>query len=86
MENILVSNSRAYFNFINSISSEKTKLVYKQGLIRFMQFCKVSSADELLSIDLQNSTIDYVVMLRENNISHSTIHVLLSAIYHFCEM
>jgi integrase len=51
-----------------------------------MQFCKVSSADELLSIDLQNSTIDYVVMLRENNISHSTIHVLLSAIYHFCEM
>lgn len=51
-----------------------------------MQFCKVNSAEELLRIDIQKSIIDYVVSLRENKISYSTIHVLLSAIYHFCEM
>jgi site-specific recombinase XerD len=81
-----MSNSREYFNFINSISSEQTKQAYKQNLTRFMRFCKLDSVDELLKIDMQKSIIDYVVSLREANISHSTIHVLLAAIYHFCEM
>ncbi|MGI0031951.1 MAG: tyrosine-type recombinase/integrase [Nitrososphaeraceae archaeon] len=86
IESILLSNNRAYFNFINSISSEHTKQAYKQNLTRFMRFCKLDSVDELLKIDMQKTIIDYVVSLREANISHSTIHVLLAPIYHFCEM
>ena len=60
LENILLSNSRAYFNFISSIGSKHTKEVYKQGLIRFMKFCKLQSAEELLKIDMQRAIIDYV--------------------------
>jgi site-specific recombinase XerD len=81
-----LSNSREYFNFINSISSERTKQAYKQNLTRFIKFCKLDSVDELLKIDMQKTIIDYVVTLRKDNISHSTIHVLLAPIYHFCEM
>lgn len=86
MENILLSNSREYFNFINSISSEQTKQAYKQNLTRFMRFCKLDSVDELLKIDIQKAIIDYVASLKNDNISHNTIHVLLAPIYHFCEM
>lgn len=86
LENVLLSNSRAYFDFVNSICSEQTKQAYKQNLTRFIKFCKLDSVDELLKIDMQKAIIDYVVSLREANISHSTIHVLLAPIYHFCEM
>jgi integrase len=51
-----------------------------------MKFCKLNTIDELLKIDMQKAIIDYVVSLKESKLSHSTIHVLLSAIYHFCEM
>lgn len=83
---ILLSESKVYFNFINSISSDQTKQAYRQNIIRFMKFCKVDSIDQLLKMDIQNLIIDYVVSLKNNNISHATIHVLLAPIYHFCEM
>ena len=86
MENIVVSNSREYFEFINSISSEQTKKAYKQNLTRFMKFCKLDSFDELLKIDMQKAIIDYIVTLKEDDISYATVHVLLAPIYHFCEM
>ena len=70
MENIVVSNSREYFEFINSISSEQTKKAYKQNLTRFMKFCKLDSFDELLKIDMQKAIIDYIVTLKEGDISY----------------
>ena len=81
-----MSDSRAYFEFINSISSTATRQVYIQGLIRFMKFCGLHSVDELLNIDMQKAMIDYVVALRNSKLSHNTIHFLLAPIYHFCEM
>jgi site-specific recombinase XerC len=51
----VVSNSREYFEFINSISSQQTKKAYKQYLIRFMKFCKLDSVNELLKVDMQNT-------------------------------
>ena len=84
--NITQSESRAYFEFINSISSNQTKQVYVSALIRFMKFCRLDSVDELLKIDMQKAIIDYVVSLKNSKLSHNTIHVLLAAIYHFCEM
>ena len=35
---------------------------------------------------MQKAIIDYIVSLKDDKLSHSTIHVLLAAIYHFCEM
>lgn len=51
-----------------------------------MNFCGLHSVDELLNIDMQKAIINYVVSLRNNKLSHNTIHVLLAPIYHFCEM
>jgi hypothetical protein len=64
METIALSDNRAYFNFINSISSDATKRAYKQNLTRLMRFCKLDSTDELLKIDMQKIIIDYIVSLR----------------------
>lgn len=92
------AESRAYFDFINSISSEHTKKSYNQNLARFMKFCNVAildnelkidmekSAEQLLKIDIEISMKDYIVSLRQDKISYATIHVLLAPIYHFCEM
>jgi len=51
-----------------------------------MKFCNLDSVDNLLKIDMQKSIINYVVSLKNDNISYSTINVLLAPIYHFCEM
>jgi integrase len=82
----ILSNSSAYFNFINSITSQQTKQAYNQNLTRFMKFCNLDSVDNLLKIDMQKSIINYVVSLKNDNISYSTINVLLAPIFHFCEM
>lgn len=82
----IASNGRCYSDFVNSIKSPQTKKSYVQNLSRFIKFCKLDSVDELLKIDMQKAIIDYVVSLKESKLSHSTIHVLLAPIYHFCEM
>lgn len=51
-----------------------------------MNFLGLHSIDELLNIDMQKEIINYVVSLRQNKLSHNTIHFLLAPIYHFCEM
>jgi integrase len=51
-----------------------------------MNFLGLHSIDELLKIDMQKEIINYVVSLRQNKLSHNTIHFLLASIYHFCEM
>ena len=51
-----------------------------------MNFCGLHSVDELLKIDMQKAIVNYVVNLRNNKLSHNTIHFLLAPIYHFCEM
>lgn len=44
-ESEILTNSRPYFDFINSISSAHTKKAYNQNLARFMKFCEVAVLD-----------------------------------------
>jgi len=55
----------AYFNFINSIKSESTKILYENNLKLFMKFCNVSEMKDLLKIDAQRYITRYVMSLRE---------------------
>jgi integrase len=85
--------SRSYQNFINAIKSPATKTVYINSLKRYMNFVKVREVDSLLEIGANNNTkiietqlIDYIMSLRNDAISYSTIKYLLAPIFTFYQL
>lgn len=81
-----VKEEEGYFNFINSIRSEKTKEVYYGNLKLFMKFNGLDKMSDLLKIDAQNSIIKYVMSLRQSGLSSNSISVRLNSIFHFYSM
>ena len=45
--NSVILEGDCYLNFINSLKSEVTSECYRNALIRFMKFCKISNAEDL---------------------------------------
>lgn len=79
----------SYNLFINSLHSAATKKVYVEWLDNFKKFVEVKDYDELISLgakDIQNQIIDYVMDMRNKQLSSSTISCRTSAIKHFFEM
>ena len=90
MNELIVEQSEAYKNFINSINSEMTRKEYAKNIRYFMTFCNKLSYEDLISIpinELEGLIRDFIVDLRHNGkLSPSTVSSYLSPISHFYEM
>ena len=69
---------QVYFNFINSIKSQATKIVYETYLKNFMNHYGLSKMSDLLKLEVQNSIIKYLIALREKGLSSNSISVRLN--------
>jgi hypothetical protein len=76
----------SYSNFINAIGSEATKKGYNGALRRYMNHLQISEVDNLLIHAqspkmIQSQIIDYIMTLRNNNVSYNTIKFLIAPIF-----
>ncbi len=79
--------STSFLNFVNAIRSPATKTVYINSLKRYMNFIRISEVDSLLEINnpkfIEAQLIDYIMSLRQDGISYSTIKYLVAPIFTF---
>ena len=80
-----------YSNFINSLRSAKTKDVYDKSLKQFMKFSNVESYYSLLllanqSQDIEEKIKQYIIDVRDRELSTSFMHIFLSSVKAFFEM
>jgi integrase len=86
MERLLLQQSAAYIQFINSLRSKDTKIHYTNWLNDFLKYLNIS-CDRILDFDsnqLQQKIINYVIDMRDTrNLSPSSIRSHISAIQTF---
>jgi len=84
------NNSEAYHNFIDSISSDMTRKIYRINFSYFMAFCKITDYEEMASLQahvLEGLIRDYIVYLRqERKLSPATVSGYIAPIAHFYNM
>jgi integrase len=90
-----INNSKAYFNFVNSINSPATRKTYEFAIKKYMQYYGLQAIDELLllatnnketiPIIIEDKIINWLVALRET-ITYHTRHTYMSAILTFYEI
>ena len=83
------SSSEAYRNFVNSLDSEESKKHYSKIFHYFMTYCNVDNHEDILKIEpkrLEGLIRDYIIHLKENKRSSSTINSYIASITHFYEM
>ena len=83
----------AYLNFISSIRAEESKKKYAYLLDLYIQFSNLKGGRNELSLlldqnakTIENSIISYILQLKKENYSYSTINTRLAAIAHFYTM
>jgi hypothetical protein len=81
----------SYSNFINAIRSEATKKGYNGALRRYMNHLKLRNVDYLLNHAqsprlIEAQIIDYIMTLRNENISYATIKFLIAPIFTFYQL
>ena len=82
---VLDEQSKAYFDFINSLKSESTRKSYKVCLERFLNHYKIDLASllKLPQDELTNLIIKYLV---EKKISKQYKNLMSATLKHACEM
>jgi integrase len=82
--------STGYLNFVNALRSPATKTVYINSLKRYMNYVKVTEVDSLLETYspkiIEAQLIDYIMSLRQDSISYSTIKYLVAPIFTFYQL
>jgi hypothetical protein len=80
----------SYRNFIDAIHSPQTKIGYNNALKRYMNHFKMTDVDNLLlnsnSKAIEAQIIDYIMSLRQDGISYSTIRFLIAPIFTFYQL
>ena len=83
MAKLLLQQSTAYIQFMNSLRSKDTKIHYTNWLNDFLQYL-IISCDRVLDFDssqLQQEIIKYAIDMRDNRkLSHNSIGSHISAI------
>jgi integrase len=85
------SSKIAFSNFINSIKSPETKEKYSYNFLKYTEYLKIErdNISDLLQKDvriIQSDIIEYIMKLRDEGYSYSSINVKLAAIFLFYEM
>jgi integrase len=84
-------SSVSYLNFINAIRSPATQVGYRNSLRRYMKRLKIANTDDLLIHQsdpkkIQSQIIDYIMSLRNDGISYSTIKFLVAPVFTFYQL
>ena len=84
------SNSKAYFNFVNSIKSPASRKTYEFSIKKYMQYYNLQVIDDLLADKntptvIEDQIIAWLVSLRDT-ITYNTRHTYLAAILTFYEI
>ena len=86
MGRLLLQQSAAYFQFVNSLRSKETKIHYTNWFADFLNYLNIS-CDKVLELDsnqLQQEIINYTIDMRDNRkLSPSSIRSHISAIQTF---
>lgn len=82
---LTVLHGRPYHNFINSLKSKETKRKYRSALLRYLKHYKTTLEDALsLPVaDTEIMLIDYLMELKNRDLSHSSLNLNFCAIKHF---
>ncbi len=81
------TEDKIYSNFIDSLKSSKTKDVYDKALKQFMKFSNITSYSSLLQTsDIEEKIKQYIIDVRNRELSTSFMHIFLSSIKAFFEM
>ena len=82
---ILDEESKAYFNFINSLNSESTRNSYKFCLQKFLIYYKLDLASflQLPTEEMSNLIIKYLV---DKKISRGYKNLVTATLKHLCEI
>ena len=82
---ILDEESKAYFNFINSLNSESTRNSYKFCLEKFLIYNKLDLASflKLPTEEMSNLIIKYLV---DKKISRGYKNLVTATLKHLCEI
>jgi integrase len=86
MGRLLLQQSAAYYQFVNSLRSKETKIHYTNWLADFLNYLNISCDKvlELNSNQLQQEIINYTIDMRDNRkLSPSSIRSHISAIQTF---
>jgi hypothetical protein len=78
-----------YFNFINSLQSDVTKVGYRRALIRFMQYFQINDTDSLVKLprqEIETYLTKYIQYQKDLNRSRSSMELTMFAVNHFCVM
>jgi integrase len=81
----LEENTRPYQNFIQSLKSEYTKHEYKKGLCRYLTHYN-TTPEQMLSLpidDIENKLVDYLLYMKNQDLSTSFINLNFCALKHF---
>ena len=80
----------SYYNFINSLRTDASKHNYRYSLKRFLKYCNLQEAQQLVAFplrELENMIIKYLVHLNKLNPKSNGMACLdMAAIHHFCKM
>lgn len=79
----------SYFNFINSLEAEATKIGYRGALIRFMDHFQIKDTDTLVKLprqDIETYLSRYIQYQKESNKSRNSMELTMFAVNHFCVM
>ena len=81
-----IEEGRPYYNFINSLKSKETKEIYKKCLVYYLQHYNLTRVDELLSLPVvenERMLVDFLLELKNKDLSSSYINLNFCAIKHF---
>ena len=81
--------SRQYRYFLDSLSSEATKITYSLNLRQYCRHLNIDYCIKLLGGNLnliEAQVIDYLADLKKKGLSYSRLNSMLSAILHFYSM
>lgn len=90
-ENETILQGVSYHSFINAIHSPATKKAYENSLIRYCKHLKLKNIDGLLLHSsgpklIESQIIDFIMSLRQDNVSYATIKFLIAPIFTFYQL
>ena len=70
-QNQTANEEEVYFNFINSLKSDVTKITYEREIKKFMNFCGIEKlSDLLILVEPQKQIIKYLMSQREKETNY----------------
>jgi hypothetical protein len=81
---LLVLGGKIYDDFIRHLDTDRTRQLYKKALIDYAAFLKIDKLEDLLTLkNIQQSIINYLDHLTDQNYSYSHRNIAKSAIAYF---